>query len=98
MTLMVWTSLFLGWEPDKKDEKALPGAFLRSMKHKFLAGGDAGTLFQHLFALLKTAPWRDVRHAMTFTWMLVGLLLTGQCQPAAWCSFRRLPRAPGAEP
>jgi hypothetical protein len=68
------------------------------MKQKLLAGGDAGTLFQRLFALLHTAPWRDVRHAITFTWMLVGLLLTGQCHPAMWCSFRRLPCSPGAEP
>ena len=86
------------WGPDKTDESALPGAFLSSMNHRFLAGGDAGTLFHQLFALLKSAPWRDVRHAMTFTWMLVGLLLTGQCQPAVWCSFRRFPCPAGAEP
>lgn len=86
------------WEPDKNDEKPSPGAFLRYMKQKFLAGGDAVILFQPLFALLKTAPWRDRRHAMTFSWMLVGLLLTGKSHPAAWCSFRRFPCSPSAEP
>ena len=80
------------------DESALPGAFLSSMNYRFLAGGDVGTLFHQLFALLKSAPWRDVRHAMTFTWKLVGLLLTGKSRSAAWYFFRRLPCPAGAEP
>ena len=56
------------------------------MQQKLSVGGDAVILFQRLMALVKTAPWRDVRHAVTFCWMLVGLLLTGKCHPAAWCA------------
>ena len=52
-------------------------------------GGDATILFARLYHWLRKAPWRDQRHLITITWMLVGLMLSRSIHPAQWCSFRR---------
>ncbi|WP_139323010.1 hypothetical protein [Deinococcus marmoris] len=58
------------------------------MKTKIPVGGDAAILFQQLNYWLRTAPWRDARHLVACTWMMVGIVLSESIHPARWSSFR----------
>ena len=46
--------------------------------------GDAPRLYQAVFELVRTAPWNDVRNAITFAWMITGLLLSAQVSVPGW--------------
>jgi hypothetical protein len=44
-------------------------------------------LYNALIQLLTPSPWRDKRHLFTFTWMIVGLILSGKISLSEWSDF-----------